>query len=158
MHLQAIAVGPGLPQAMLIRADYTVNGGAAQPAQETILNTSGALVAGTQIRLATGSEINSATAHVGDKATLLLDEDVKVGDTVVAAKGTPVDAVLTLVVPAKNGAAGKLAFQVQSLAVQGQTVSLAGSEMLEGGVAKEAVIKPGMELTAKVSKEVELNR
>jgi Chitobiase/beta-hexosaminidase C-terminal domain len=158
MLLQAIAVGPGLPQAMLIRADYTVNGGAAPPIQEAAVNTSGALAVGTQIRLATGSEINSATARAGDKATILLDEDLKVGDTVVAAKGTPVDAVLTLAVPAKNGASGQLAFQVQSLTVQGRTVSLAGSETLQGGVAKDAVIKPGMGLTAKVSKEVELPR
>lgn len=158
MHLQAIAVGPKLPRALLIRADYTVNGGTAQPVQEAALMTSGALSTGSPIRLAIGSEISSATAHAGDKATILLDEDLKVGDTVVAAKGTPVDAVLTLAVPAKGGAAGELAFEVHSLAVRGQTIPLTGSEALEGGVAKEAVIEPGMVLTAKVAKETDLNR
>ena len=89
--------------------------------------------------------------------TILLDEDLKVGDTVVAAKGTPVDAVVTLAVPAKNGAAGELAFEVRSLTLPGQTVPLIGSEMLEGGVAKDAVIEPGRTLTARVTKETQLN-
>ena len=158
MHLQAIAVGPSLPHSLLIRADYTVNGSAPQPVQEAALTTSGVLPAGSPIRLATGSAISSATAHAGDKATILLDEDLKVGDTVVAAKGTPVDAVLTLAVPAKRGAAGELAFVVHSLTVRGQSISLTGSEALEGGVAKDAVIEPGMLLTAKVAKETDLSR
>jgi hypothetical protein len=156
MHLQAIAVGPSLPRSLLIRANYKVNGAAPRPAQEDALTTNGVLFAGSPIRLATGSEISSATAHAGDKAKLLLDEDVKVGDTVVAAKGTPVDAVLTLAVPAKNGAAGELAFEVHSLTVRGQTIALAGNEALEGGVAKDAVIKPGMELNAKLAKQTVL--
>lgn len=157
MHLQAIAVGPKLPHSMLIRANYTVNGAAPQPVQEAALTISGVLAAGTPIRLATGSEISSATAHAGDRAAILLDEDLKVGDTVVAAKGTPVDAVLTAAVPSKGGAAGKLAFEVHSLTVRGQTISLTGNEALEGGVAKDAIIEPGMALTAKVAKEADLN-
>jgi hypothetical protein len=155
-HLQAIALGPSLPHSLLIRANYTVNGAAPQSVQEDALTTNGVLFAGSPIRLATGSEISSATAHAGDKATLLLDEDVKVGDTVVAAKGTPVDAVLTLAVPAKNGAAGELAFEVHSLTMRGQTIALSGNEALEGGVAKDAVIEPGMELIAKVAKQTVL--
>jgi hypothetical protein len=158
MNLQAIAVGSGLPHALLIRANYTVNGAVAQPVQEAALTTNGELAAGTPIRLATGSVISSATAHAGDNAAILLDEDLKVGDTVVAPKGTPVDAVLTRVVPSKAGAAGQLAFAVTSLTVRGQTISLTGSEALEGGVAKEAIIEPGMALTAKVAKETDLNR
>jgi Chitobiase/beta-hexosaminidase C-terminal domain len=157
MDLQAIAVGPDLPHSLLIRADYTVNGAAPKPAQETALTTNGILVAGSPIRLATGSEICSATAHPGDKATILLDEDLKVGDTVAAPKGTPVDAVLTLADPAKNGAAGELAFEVHSLTIHGQTVPITGGETLEGGVAKDAVIRPGMPLTAKVTRETKLN-
>jgi len=158
MNLQAIAVGSGLPHALLIRANYTVNGVTTQPVQEAALTTNGVLAAGTPIRLATGSVVSSATAHAGDNAAILLDEDLKIGDTVVAPKGTPVDAVLTLAVPAKSGAAGQLAFAVHSLTVRGQTISLTGSEALEGGVAKDAVIKPGMALTAKVAKETDLNR
>jgi hypothetical protein len=154
--LQAIAVGPGLPHALLIRANYTVNSAAPQPALETALTTNGVLPAGTPIRLATGSLITSASAHTGDKANILLDEDLKVGDTVVAAKGMPVDAVLTLAVPVKNGAAGELAFAVRSLTVHGQTIALTGNEALEGGVAKDAVINPGMILTAKVADEINL--
>lgn len=156
-NLQAIAVGKGLPHALLIRANYTVNGPAPQPAQEAAITTKGILAAGSPIRLTTGSVISSATAHAGDKASILLDEDLKVGDTVVAPKGTPVDAVLTRVVPSKNGASGQLAFAVHSLTVRGQTISLAGTEALEGGVAKDAVIEPGMGLTAKVAQATTLN-
>ena len=156
-HLEAVAVGPGLPRTMLIRADYAVDGSAAQPVQSGALTTDGVLAAGLSIRLVTGSTISSATAHAGDKATILLDEDVKIGDTVVAQKGTPVDAVLTLAVPARNGAAGELAFEVHSLTLGGQTVLVTGSAMLEGGVAKDAVIEPGRALTAKVTKETQLN-
>jgi len=157
MNLQAIAVGSGLPHALLIRANYTVNGVAPQAAQEAALTINGVLAAGTPIRLATGSVINSETAHAGDNAAILLDEDLKVGDTVVAAKGTPVEAVLTRVVPSKAGASGQLAFEIRSLTVRGQTISLTGTEALEGGVAKDAVIKPGMALTAKVAKETTLS-
>lgn len=156
-HLEAVALGAGVPRSLLIRADYTVSGGAPQPVPSAILPTNGVLAAGLPIRLATGAGISSATAHVGDKVNLLLDEDVEAGDKVVAAKGTPVDAVLTLAVAAKNGAAGELAFQVRSLRIGGQVVPLTGSEMLEGGVAKDAVIEPGKELTAQVASEIRLN-
>jgi hypothetical protein len=156
MHIQAIAVGRGLPHSLLIRANYTINGGAPTPGPDATLTTSGVLAARSPIRLVTGAAINSATAHPGDKATILLDEDLKVGDNVVAAKGTPVDAVLTIAAPAKNGAAGELAFAVRSLNVGGQTIPLNGSEMLVGGVAKDAVIEPGMGLTATVAKDTNL--
>jgi hypothetical protein len=156
MHIQAIAVGPGLPHSMLIRADYTVNGAPAAPPADAALTTSGVLAARSQIRLVTGAAIDSATAHPGDRATILLDEDLKDGNTVVAAKGTPVDAVLTLAVPAKSGAAGELAFAVHSLTVGRQNIPLTGGETLVGGVAKDAVIQPGMELTATVSSDTRL--
>jgi hypothetical protein len=156
-NLQAIAVGSGLPHSLLIRANYTVNGAAPQPVQQATLTTNGVLAAGSPIRLKTGSVISSATAHAGDKASILLDEDLKVGDTVVAPKGTPVDAVLTRVVPSKNGASGQLAFAVHSLTVRGQTIPLVGTETLEGGVAKDAVIEPSMALTAKVTKATDLS-
>ena len=155
-HLEAIAVGPGLPRTMLIRADYAVDGSAPQPVPSAVLTTTGVLAAGEPIRLATGAAMTSATARVGDKVSILLDEDVKVGDTIVAAKGTPVDAVLTLAVPATNGAAGELAFEVRSLIVGGQTIPLTESAMLEGGVAKDAVIQPGKSLAASVVKDTHL--
>ena len=150
-HLEAIAVGAGLPRSMLIRADYTVRGSTPNPVPAAALAANGVLAAGLPIRLATDAAISSATARAGDKVAVLLDEDVKAGDTVVAAKGAPVDAELTLGVPSRNGAAGELAFQVRSLTIGGQTVPLTGSAMLEGGVAKDAVIEPGRLLTATVA-------
>jgi type II secretory pathway pseudopilin PulG len=156
-HLEAVAAGPGLPHALLIRADYTVNGAPQQPAPNAALFTNGVLPAETPLRLVTASTISSATAHAGDKIAILLDLDVKIGDSVVAAKGTPADAQLTLVVPARNGAAGRLAFEVHSLTLPGLTIPLAGSELLEGGVAKDAVIEPGKALTARVARETRLN-
>ncbi len=160
-HLQAIALGPDLLHSSIARADYTVNGSATAPVQQPPLTTDGVLRAGTTLRLVTNSEVSSQSAEVGDKIPLLLDQDVRVGDTVVAAKGTPVSAVLTIADPAaKHYVPGDLVFEVRSLNVQGKTLSLSGGETLEGQAGrnpKEAVIKPGMVVNATVTADTPLN-
>jgi uncharacterized Zn ribbon protein len=104
-------------------------------------------------------EVSSQTAEVGDRIPLLLDQDIKVGDTVVVAKGTPVDAVLTVADPAKYHVPGDLVFEVHSLNVRGVSIPLKGGETLEGEAgrkAKEAVIEPGMVVTAAVAADTTL--
>jgi hypothetical protein len=95
--------------------------------------------------------MSSETAKVGDRASLLLDQDVKIGDTLVAAKGTPVDAIVTRADPVAGAAAGDLVFEVRSLTLQGKTIPLHGGEILEGQSGKEAIIRPGMVVMATVA-------
>jgi hypothetical protein len=118
------------------------------------------LRAGTAVRLVTSSEVSSQSAGVGDKLPLLLDQDIKVGDTVVAAKGTPVDAVLTVADPAaKRTGPGDLVFEVRTLNAQGKSIPLTGGETLEGKAGrrpKEAVIEPGMTVTVAVAADTQL--
>ena len=153
-RLQAMALEPDSGRRMYISANYEIAGGVTEPG--ALVVEGGVLRAGTAIRLATGAEISSQTAHVGDSATIVLDEDVKVGDRVVAAKGTAVEAVLTGVSPADGVAAGKLVFAVRGMNAYGVVIPLSGSETLEGRGGKAAVIEPGMGLTATVAGDVVL--
>jgi hypothetical protein len=156
-HFQAIALGYNVRSAV-VKADFRVDDlPPSPPVQIASLNTDGMLRAGTRLRLTVGSEISSETAQAGDKAALRLDQDVNVGDTVVIAKGTPVDAVLTRAGPAAGTTAGDLVLKVQALNLQGKTIPLNGTEFLEGKTGKEAVIKPGMVVTATVATDTPLN-
>jgi hypothetical protein len=159
-HLQAIALGPNLLHSSIARADYTVDAPATTPVLQTALMTNGILHAGTTLHLVVNSKISSQTAEVGDKVPLLLDQQIKVGDTVIIPKGTPVDAILTVADPAgKRNAPGDLVFEVHSLNVQGRQIPLSGGETLEeqaGRNPKEAVIEPGMVVTAVVSVDTPL--
>ena len=119
------------------------------------------------------------TAQVGDSLSLLLDQDVKVGDTVVVPRGTPVDATITQADPSGHaGTPGDIAFEVHSLTVHGTEIPLHGGETLEGASrynarafalipvvglipaiatrGDDAEIKPGMFLTASVDADTDL--
>ena len=86
---------------------------------------------------------------------MVLDEQVKVGETVLAPKGAPVNAVLTFADPAHGSAPGDLVFEIHSVDIAGKSVPLFGGETLEGakGVlgSKNAKIKPGMTALAFVA-------
>ena len=94
-----------------------------------------------------GKEIDSESAAVGDEITVVLDEQVKLGETVLAPKGAGVNAALTFADPAHGGTPGDLVFEIHSVEVAGKRVPLFGGETLEGakGVlgSKNAKIKPG---------------
>jgi hypothetical protein len=179
-QLQAIAVAPNMRPSMIASAKFTVKGVQA-PTQPLTLSADGILHAGTRLHLVTGSAVNSKTAQVGDTLNLLLDQDVKLGDAVVVPKGTPVDATITQADPAaRAGVGGDVAFEVHSLNVRGNQISLKGGETLQGanhylkayvlipfigpmiGLAKmtqrgdEAQITPGMTLTAAVTADAPL--
>ena len=160
-HLQAIAVGPNLLRSAVARADYWTesSAGVQPPAFLEPLVVSGLLRAGTHLHLTTTTTISSKTAEVGDSVPLALDQDLRVGQVVVAAKGTPVEAVLVVADPAKHGISGDLVFDVRAIQIQGKSVSLTGREILEGGKgrgAPDAVIQPQMRLEAVVVEDTSL--
>lgn len=133
MQLQAIAIAPSMLRSPISSARYSVPG--TQPAiQASAISTDGVLRAGTQLQLVTGSNINSKTVEVGDAFPLLLAQDVTVGDRVVWAKGTPVDAVITVADHAGHaGIPGDVAFEIHSITVGGKQIALKGGESLQGG-------------------------
>ena len=156
-HLEVIAVRPNFVRSIVERADYVVPNSPARVLESTIVvPEDGMLRAGTPVRVAfSGKEIDSETAAVGDEITVVLDEQVKVGETVLAPKGAPVSAVLTFADPAHGSAPGDLVFEIHSVDISGKSVPLFGGETLEGakGVlgSKNAKIKPGMTALAFVA-------
>lgn len=156
-HLEGIAVGPNFVRSVVERADYQVPNSPAPVLESTVVvPEDGILRAGTPVRVAfAGKEIDSESAAVGDEITVVLDEQVKLGKTVLAPKGAPVNAALTFADPAHGSAPGDLVFEVHSVEVAGKRVPLFGGETLEGakGVlgSKNAKIKPGMTAIAFVA-------
>jgi len=156
-HLEVIAVGPSFVRSAVERADYQVPGSPAPVLESTVVvPEDGALRAGTPVRVAfAGKEIDSETASVGDEITVVLDEQIKLGETVLAPKGAAVSASLTFADPAHGGAPGDLVFETRSVEIAGKRVPLFGGETLEGvkGVlgGKNAKIKPGMTAMAFVA-------
>ena len=141
----------------IVDAYYRVTSGA-QVSRSPAVVTNGMLRAGTLLKLVTGAEVNSISARPGDKIPLLLAQDIKIGDSVVIPKGTPVDAFLTQAAP-QNGrhTPGLLVFQVRSLKLSGVTIKLRGGETMEGRIGRtssQAVIEPGMNVNATVAADV----
>lgn len=180
MHLQAIAVAPHFERSSIAVADYSVPGQpAAAPAQAAVA-TDGVLHAGTALRLVTDSDVSSKTAQVGDQVVLRLDEDLKVGDSIVVQKGAEVDATVSAVDHSGHaGAPGDISFEVHAIKSGNLTIPLSGKETLEGvdkvgsvrhlilipvvGASAllirglDAEIKPGMALTASVAIDTPLH-
>jgi uncharacterized Zn ribbon protein len=177
-QLQAIAIAPNMGRSPIAIAKYTVNGTVA-PVFPLALAADGVLRARTRLHLVTNSTVNSKTAEVGDSISVLLDQDVKLGDAIVIPKGTPVDAVITQADSSGHmGAPKDIAFEADSITVRGTTVPLFGGETLEGanhyskvrglilipvaGAAgllvrgDDAEIKPGMAFTVAVAEDTPL--
>ncbi len=88
---------------------------------------------GTDVALKFAGGISSKTAHEGDPVEFLLDDDLKVGDKIVAAKGS--HAVATVSTAKKAGMMGKggeLNVQLQYLVVGSNHVHLRGTKGKEG--------------------------
>jgi hypothetical protein len=156
-HLEVIAVGPNFLRSSVERADYKVSNSPAPVLESTVsVPEDGMMRAGTPVRVAfAGKEIDSESAAVGDEITVVLDEQVKLGETVLAPKGAPIAAALTIADPANGAAPGDLVFEIHSVEVAGKHVPLFGGETLEGGKGafggKNAKIKPGMTAMAFVA-------
>jgi hypothetical protein len=110
------------------------DGGATDPSKPACTPSGGCLPRdSTQVVLKFGADLTSKTAHEGDPVEFLLDEDVKVGDTVVVAKGA--HAVATVSAAKKAGMMGKpgeLSVQLQYLVVGSNHVHLRGTKGREG--------------------------
>ncbi len=165
-HLQAIGIGWNClevcghwTRSETVDAYYDVTPNAQSSSNPTVV-TDGLLRAGTMLKLKTVAEARSDSAKPGDKVSLVLDQDVMVGDTVVIPKGTPVDAVLTqMATPAGPHRPGLLVVAIRSLQGVQAPIQLLGSETMEGRSgqnAEQAIIEPGMTLYAKVAADTKL--
>ena len=87
----------------------------------------------TEVPLKFATDVNSKSAHEGDPVEFLLDEDLKVGDTVVVPKGA--HAVATVSEAKKAGMMGRpgeLNVQLQYLVVGTNHIHLRGTKGKEG--------------------------
>jgi hypothetical protein len=167
-HVQAVQLGwksgPGgcvmRTRSQILDAFYDVASGVSSSGN-TALNTDGLLSQGTVLKLVAAAAVDSRSAKPGDKVPLLLDQDVKVRDTIVIPKGTPVEAVLAQAIPlqASPGTGGMLVVAVRSINDAGISIKLHGVETMEGHpglAAKGAIIEPGMNIQAVVTEDVKL--
>ena len=156
-HLEVIAVGPNFLRSTVEHADYQVPNSPAPVLESTLsVPEDGTLRAGTPVRVAFASkDIDSESAAVGDDITVVLDEAVKLGETVLAPKGAAVTAALIFADPTHGSAPGDLVFEIHSVEIAGKRVPLFGGETLEGAKGilggKSARIKPGMTAMAFVA-------
>lgn len=91
------------------------------------------LAQGTPVPFIFAADASSKTASVGDEIPLALSADLKVGNVVVAPKGS---AAVALVIQVDKtgvaGAPGDITFQVSSLATKDGVIQLSGSATREG--------------------------
>jgi hypothetical protein len=175
-RLQAIAIVDGKLPSAIAEASYSVDVNRS-PKRDKVLAAGGVLLKGTALHLITGEDVSSDTAQVGDRISIRLDEDILVGDTIVAAKGTAVQGRITRVQQVANGGkSGVLSFEVVSMDVHGVSVPMSAKLTLAapapagqrvanaslvhvaGGLpaGDEAEILPGMGLTAVVAADTRI--
>ena len=143
--LQAIAISPYGGRSRIATAVYTLNGvpptapvaetvvAALNPAAEPSAPAKFLLALGTAVPLVFASGVSSKTADVGDKISLTLAEDLKVGAVVVVKKGTTAVATVTEVDnTGMGGAPGDVFVQVDSLQAGNVLIKLHGTAAKEG--------------------------
>jgi hypothetical protein len=164
--LQAIAIAPYYRRSIVASARYTFNTPAASGAAITANVTAGRHV---PVPLVFASTVSSKTASVGDKISLTLADDLKIGDLTLATKGSPATGTVTAVDKTGiGGAPGVVTFEADSLSANGKEIPLRGGATLEGEAkppnaailipyaglftvlkhGKDAVIAPGAAFTA----------
>jgi hypothetical protein len=88
---------------------------------------------GSEVKLKFADDLTSKTASEGDPVNLILDEDIKVGDTVVAKAGCKAVGTITNAKKAgMMGKAGELNMRLEHLTVGEDRVRLRGSKGKEG--------------------------
>jgi len=146
--LQAIAVAPDIPRSRIASSVYRVDlpSGKIAPAPAAMVAIApspakpGVLPKGTSIPLVFAAAFSSRKADVGDKISLTLADDLKVGGAVIASKGSM--AVVNITEAHKSGVAGIpgfVAFEAETLTVDGTVVKLMGTAAKEG---REVQINP----------------
>jgi type II secretory pathway pseudopilin PulG len=199
--LQAVAVAPYHARSYVASAQYSVQAPATQPSAATPLTSDGLspasapfvpimpaagattsaanapatgllLAKDTPVPLLFAAAVSSRTAEVGDKIPMTLAEDLKIGDTLIASKGSPAVAIVIQVdKTGAGGAPGGITFKADSLTAGGTVIKLHRSATREGDASppnaavlipvvgpftgfkhgKDADIKPGTRFTALVS-------
>jgi hypothetical protein len=132
-----IAAHAGKPSAAVEAAHGAADSPGATPAGSPgsgCNGNSGCLLKdGTEVPLTFAAEISSKTAHEGDPVEFLLDDDLKVGEKIVAAKGSHAIATVSSAKKAgMMGKAGELNVQLQYLVVGSNHVHLRGTKGKEG--------------------------
>jgi hypothetical protein len=179
MRVQTFAVEPGMLPSPIVDATYIVKP-QQPPLSKTLLIGDGILHHGMALRLVTGVNASSDASQVGDTLLVKLDQDLKVGETIVAPRGSLGKATVTRVERAgRDGRPGVIAFKVESLDLHGVSVPLnanltLAAPDLAAKAAKianpsvvhvssalpkgeEAIIEPGMPLTAIVGADTPLH-
>jgi hypothetical protein len=88
---------------------------------------------GTDVKLKFAEDLSSKTAADGDPVNMILDEDLKVGDVVVAKAGCKAVGEVTNAKKAgMMGKAGELNLRLEHLTIGDQRVRLRGSKGKEG--------------------------
>jgi len=107
----------------------TAPGGTAQPGQPAKL----VLKEGTDVNLKFVDEVTSKTAQDGDPVSLVLDQDLKLGDvTVVKAGAKAVGTITNSKKAGMLGKAGELNMRLEYLVVGDQRMKLRGTKGREG--------------------------
>ena len=157
--VEAIALVPNCSISRVATATFALPS-ATQPAPEAKLlpvlpGANGALALRTdaQIPLVFTSSIDSRTAQVGDSIALTLAEDLKIGDTLLASKGTSATGKVIQVDHSGAGdAPGEIQFEVDSLNVNGTKIPLHAVDALAGKyVARASTTAFGAATTAGLS-------
>jgi hypothetical protein len=151
--------------------------GAGQPPTATSSTGEILLREGTDVKLKFADDLSSKTAADDDPVTLILDEDLKVGDVIVAKAGSKALGTITNAKKAgMMGKAGELNLRLEHLTVGDRRVRLRGSKGKEGegkvGTAvaltvlfgpiglikhgKNVEVKAGTLLTAYVDEDIKL--
>ena len=143
--VQAIAISPYGGRSRIATAVYTLNGvpptapvaqkvvAALNPATDPSTPAKLLLTRGTAVPLIFASDVSSKTADVGDKISLMLAEDLKIGGVVLVRKGTPAVATVTEVDnTGMGGAPGDVLVHVDSLQADSVLIKLHGTAAKEG--------------------------
>lgn len=101
--------------------------------QPTATTNKVVLKEGSEVHLKFADDLSSKTAQEGDPVNLILDEDIKVGDVVVAKAGAKAVGTITNAKKAgMMGKAGELNMRLEHLTVSDEHVKLRGSKGREG--------------------------
>jgi hypothetical protein len=88
---------------------------------------------GTELKLRFAEDLSSKTANEGDPVNMILDEEIRVGDMIVARSGCKATGTITNAKKAgMMGKAGELNLRLEHLKVGDQRVRLRGSKGKEG--------------------------
>jgi hypothetical protein len=157
--VEAIALVPNCSISKPAMATYTLPAATQLPPIAQLLSVlrsaDGTLALRTdaQIPLVFASSIDSRTAHVGDSIALTLAEDLKIGNTLFASKGTPATGKVIQVDRSGVGdLPGEIQFQVDSLNINGAKIPLHAVGALAGPyVARSSTTAIGAVSTAGLS-------